>query len=509
MQNFMETILSAVKAWTKGKIKDSTADWNQNDPNADNYIKNRTHWEEKGIVHKLDSKFLDLPTNLATTDYAMAKNNPVGTGSFSMGRRSDTTIGANSHAEGYVTTASGDCSHAEGYDTNASGAYSHAEGKTTVASGEYSHTEGYYSISSGYCSHAEGCSFFVYLTTSGDSNATTYHYHNETYSTDELAGRIVRFNNSESKIISNTGDTFTVESTLSENSLYYDKVRVISAASGDYSHTEGSGTSASGDCSHAEGLNTTASRPSAHAEGSYTIAFGHSSHAEGFSTFTSGNYSHAEGINTYATGDYSHAEGYASKASGSSSHAEGSATKANGSSSHAEGSTTEAKGSNSHAEGYGTIASGKDSHTQGRYNVEDTYDKYAHIVGNGTSDTKRANAHTLDWSGNAWFQGDVYVGGAGQDDEGADRLVKTADLKNEINVPRDEILLIDRSTRLTYRIYMKDGNLVSESAIDDTLKDFEYVAEDDGTYTLTGWKQTLNGQPSTECVIPDIHLINL
>lgn len=42
--------------------------------------------------------------------------------------------------------------------------------------------------------------------------------------------------------------------------------------------------------------------------------------------------------------------------------------------------------------------------------------KYVHVVGNGTSDTVRSNAHTLDWEGNAWFAGDVKVGGAGQDD---------------------------------------------------------------------------------------------
>ena len=46
MKNFMKTILSAVQTWTGGKIKDSTADWNQNDESADNYVKNRTHWEE-------------------------------------------------------------------------------------------------------------------------------------------------------------------------------------------------------------------------------------------------------------------------------------------------------------------------------------------------------------------------------------------------------------------------------------------------------------------------------
>lgn len=47
---------------------------------------------------------------------------------------------------------------------------------------------------------------------------------------------------------------------------------------------------------------------------------------------------------------------------------------------------------------------------------------YIQVVGNGTSDTARSNAHTLDWDGNAWFQGAVYVGGTGQDDENAKKL---------------------------------------------------------------------------------------
>lgn len=31
----------------------------------------------------------------------------------------------------------------------------------------------------------------------------------------------------------------------------------------------------------------------------------------------------------------------------------------------------------------------------------------AYVFGNGTSDSKRSNAHTLDWSGNAWYAGSV------------------------------------------------------------------------------------------------------
>ena len=75
--------------------------------------------------------------------------------------------------------------------------------------------------------------------------------------------------------------------------------------------------------------------------------------------------------------------------------------------SHAEGYNTTASGYGSHAEGYYTKNSGDYSHVQGQYNIDDTDGKYAHIVGNGTSDTARSNAHTLDWVGNAWYAGTV------------------------------------------------------------------------------------------------------
>lgn len=56
---------------------------------------------------------------------------------------------------------------------------------------------------------------------------------------------------------------------------------------------------------------------------------------------------------------------------------------------------------------------------QGKYNIEDTSSIYADIIGNGTSNTARSNAATVDWSGNAWFAGDVYTGstsGTNKDD---------------------------------------------------------------------------------------------
>ncbi len=159
---------------------------------------------------------------------------------------------------------------------------------------------------------------------------------------------------------------------------------------------------------------------------SNNIASGHYSHAEGYSVTASGDYgSHAEGYRTVASKRSSHAEGDGTSASGEYSHAEGSTTIASGLSSHAEGYGTVAKGIDAHAEGRYTIASAEQQHVQGRSNIEDTKGVYAHIVGNGDSNNKRSNAHTLDWDGNAWFSGDVYVGSTSgtNKDDGSKKLV--------------------------------------------------------------------------------------
>ena len=189
-------------------------------------------------------------------------------------------------------------------------------------------------------------------------------------------------------------------------------IGVSTRASGGGSYAEGEGSLASGDGSHAEGGATTASGICSHAEGQGTTASGDYSHAEGQSTTASQNGSHAEGVETEATNG---------------GHAEGFQTKATGDVSHAEGSNTIASGYRSHAEGLGTEAIGNQQHVQGRYNISDEY--LAHIVGNGSEETK-SNAYTLDWDGNAWYAGNVYVGstsGANRDD-GSKKLITIEDI---------------------------------------------------------------------------------
>jgi hypothetical protein len=353
----------------------------------------------KGVVQLTNSTSSTSTTTAATPNSVksaydlangkMSATNPVGTGSFSMNRKTGTTVGTNSVALGNSCTASGAGSHAEGYNTTASGNYTHAECYSTTASGSYSHAEGQETTASNKYSHAEG----------GGTTASGEGSHAEGY---------------------------------------------LTTASGKHSHAEGTQTTASGHASHAEGYNTTASGLYAHAEGlsqnqlpdtittttsnadiistwnttKFTLSKEQASHAEGQSTLALGSMSsHAEGCETIASGDIgSHAEGFHTTASGSASHAEGHNTTASGLYSHAEGRNTTASNTGSHAEGSNTSAQGRSQHAQGEYNITETNVRtdvrgvYAHIVGNGTAEDARSNAHTLDWDGNAWFAGDVYVG---------------------------------------------------------------------------------------------------
>ena len=336
----------------------------------------------------------------------------------------NTASGERSHTEGSITTASGSDSHAEGQGTTASGAQTHAEGYYTTANSMCAHAEGYYSSASGNYAHAEG----YYAIASGMAS------HAEGYR-------------------SSNNSTKTYEGTVYSY-----------GASGQGSHSEGSDTIAYSNYTHAEGNATMAIAFAAHAEGTSTVASGSQSHAEGVSTKASGGNSHAEGAGTIASGGQAHAEGAGTTASGYQAHAEGGGTTASGAQSHAEGSGTAASGAQAHAEGGSTIAAGTNSHVSGMFNVADSYDNwpewaantsyavgdkvkrtttsnnvttvagyvcntansdssfnsskwtaqnglmnYAEIVGNGGS-SARSNARALDWEGNEYLSGSVYVG---------------------------------------------------------------------------------------------------
>ena len=149
-----------------------------------------------------------------------------------------------------------------------------------------------------------------------------------------------------------------------------------------------------------------------------------------------GIWSVAEGTNTVASGACSHAEGgHYTTASGNHSHAEGDYSVASGYGSHAEGFTAKAEGSYSHAQGYQTKATQKAQMVMGSYNVGDvspsvavhpsgdtSFGNYAVIVGNGTADTARSNALTVDWGGDVCMALDT-TATSGTDKEIYDALV--------------------------------------------------------------------------------------
>lgn len=192
-----------------------------------------------------------VQNNIEPDVYAV-KNNPVFTGSISMGRKSSSTVGGNSVATGYNAEATGDNSFATGYKARATAIGANAAGLNTIAANQYAHVEG-----------------------RGDTGATQ--------TVDDMTY---------------TGSGAYGKYSHAEGSFTW--------AIGEDSHAEGTGAVATGDHSHAEGMGAQASGSAAHAEGG-GIASGADSHAEGVAT-ASGNYSHAENGGT-ASGHYSHAEG--------------------------------------------------------------------------------------------------------------------------------------------------------------------------------------------------------
>lgn len=110
-------------------------------------------------------------------------------------------------------------------------------------------------------------------------------------------------------------------------------------------------------------------------------------------------YAHAEGSDNeiYNSG---HVEGNTNTVKGLWAHAEGSSTTASGNYSHSEGFSTDANAYCSHAGGKGTIvhANAEAQTAIGAYNIVDTDNKYAFIVGNGTAQ-ERSNAFAVPKTG--------------------------------------------------------------------------------------------------------------
>ena len=317
-------------------------------------------------------------------------DNLVVTNSISMGRKPDTKIGQYSVATGNNVTASGLCSHAEGAQTEAIDDYSHAEGAGTIASGMYQHVQGRWNIEDPY-------GFYAHIVGNGGekkidnvwqlvrSNAHTLDWDGNAW----FAGNVMIGEDKKLLATKEYVDQLALDGLVDLGEYVTEQELADVIATFNFKSIDSDSLSANSlkinyFISMCRTINSTSGR--------YSVA-------TGYDVTASGLCSHAEGTLTVASGDYSHAEGNGAYAIGTASHAEGS----------------------------GTIARGYYQHVQGQLNIEDTENKYAHIVGNGTDSSDRSNAHTLDWDGNGWYQGDLYVGGTNQDD--ANKVLSTADIR--------------------------------------------------------------------------------
>ena len=380
----------------------------------------------------------------------------LGTHSFVMGDNGTVAYSANSTAIGNNVEAFGGGSTAIGVNSKALGFRSFAIG-SSVATGAFSMALG------------QSSSDPVSVTITGPANTTVYTL-NTSLNSNYIGGYLVASSMSYSKITAISGTSVTVESTLSSTVLNSSKGWVIktgalgtnsiitgynATAKGPHSFAGGSGTTASGVAAFAYGSGATASGNDSFsfgagttAKGHQSVAFGGSTTAEGMGSFALGGgtkaigqYSAAFGGGTTAKGDYSLALGGGATANGSYSFAFGTGAQANGMFSLAfgGGNTVFANGLASIAIGNGVTANGESQTVLGTLNIVDTLQansskgNYLYILGNG-SGAIRSNAHTIDWNGNAWFQGSVYVGGTSQTN-GAEKLLTQSDLAAILPVP--------------------------------------------------------------------------
>lgn len=254
---------------------------------------------------------------------------------------------------------------------------------------------------------------------------------------------------------------------------------------------------AAGDYSLSMGYQNTVNAHYASAEGeSNTIGtYGYCSHVEGWNNTVTGRNSHAEGYGNKATNSYTHAEGNQVIASGESSHAEGYETTASGEAAHVEGRYSKAQKISAHAEGCFTIADSPDQHTEGRYNKIDSESIYAHIVGNGTNDSNRSNAYTLDWDGNGVYSGKVSVGANVTPTENNDLATKKYVDDNStikaVDCTRAEYDAMEYHDPNTYyNIIDEDNGLATHEA--DGLMSAEDKTKLDN---MSGGDNTINGIP--------------
>ena len=113
-------------------------------------------------------------------------------------------------------------------------------------------------------------------------------------------------------------------------------------------------------------------------------------------------------------------------------------TTASGAGAHAEGGGTVASGGASHAQNVGTTAASRAQTAMGRWNKVDSQNKYALLIGNGTSDSARSNALAVTWDGRAALEKDSSTSGFVAE---ADWLLTSQSYQRCLNVVQANIVV--------------------------------------------------------------------
>lgn len=124
-------------------------------------------------------------------------------------------------------------------------------------------------------------------------------------------------------------------------------------------------------------------------------------------------------IGTRQSGCANYAESYFGSQDGCGGTLTGKYGRTSGAYNIARGYACEARGRYTIADGSHGNASGRPQETFGQFNIPDDTQKYMAIGGNGTDNEHRSNAYMLDYDGNAYFSGNVKIGGTPSDDNDA------------------------------------------------------------------------------------------
>ena len=589
MQNYMKTIMSALKAWTKGKIKDSTADWNQNDASADNYVKNRTHWEEEAekviveeqtiegfavmqdpiyavqnafsmtpvigktytvawdgvsydvvaqkiegmpcignenyfymqsggdipfaiifgdgifvttestaeshtisistpaIVHKIDEKY--LPEMIATPDWN--QNDPEAK-DYIENRPFYEEVGYITYIEEQTVTltANSKATSCEVSIDNVDMSCDYLPYRVTFDGVEYEGTM-----------LDNGDNAWIPITLEGGETMLIYQYGYVYINSASLAGdHTIKVEQIGSNItllpekylpdtIARTADVDNKMDKQSPTGIGpFSMNRKSGTTVGACSHTEGYNATASGSYSHAEGNNTTALSRSQHVSGEYNISYVYApKQTVTTSNMTLGDKSNiywaAEYTFDYNTGTYTLVDG---KTLSTTIDAEYNIRKYG-----IVGGTSGTTMYHRTAGMYNPVETTNWCLYKGatEYTAVDSKDNiggFLTIVGNGTSDTARSNAYTLDWNGTGWFAGGVKVGGTSQDDGFKNVLLDGDAIPTPTTAEVGQILSVkavdENGVPTKWEVV---DPMVITSSTEGSTKQFKITVDDSGTLTAT------------------------